>query len=117
MAHPDLPKQSHVKGMLKKIVLRLGRKIMGGDAAKKRGDRNEYDTAFHKLRDDNMNSLWKKLNQKGVKGVMDADDNYSLRYYSPKDPNRDEVRERINPTFNLAGFHHSRRLHHSPPSQ
>jgi len=31
-----------------------------------------------------------QINTHGVKGVMDADDNYSLRYYSPKDPNRDE---------------------------
>ena len=36
-----------------------------------------------------------QIDTHGVKGVMDAEDNYSLRYYSPKDPNREEVSSRL----------------------
>ena len=44
---------------------------MGGEAAEKRGDKLEYATAFHMLKDDNMNKLWKRLKEKGVGGVTD----------------------------------------------
>jgi hypothetical protein len=59
---------------------------MGGEAAKKRADEakgrgdaeersremHEYQSAFHTFRDDNMNSLWKKLAAKGVQGWNDT---------------------------------------------
>ena len=64
VAHPDLPRQSQLEGILKKIVLRLGRKIMGGEAAKKRGDEHEHATAFHILTDNKMDKLWKRLKEK-----------------------------------------------------
>lgn len=45
--------------------------IVGGEAAKRRGDTREYNTAFHMLLDDNMHRLWTKLKEKGVGGATD----------------------------------------------
>ena len=64
VAHPGLRKHSQLRGLLRKILARLGHKIMGGDAALERGDLDEHTTAFHMLCEDKMDSLWTKLSTK-----------------------------------------------------